>query len=64
MWFVYMSSKNMELHKKYITGVILKHGTLRKKEATDKLLILIFPNQRRKSLFHSKLNNQSKFELN
>ena len=54
----------MELHKKYITGVILKHGTLRKKEATDKLLILIFPNQRRKSLFHSKLNNQSKFELN
>ena len=51
MWIVYMLFKNIELHKKYITSVTLKRGAIRKKE---KLLIPVFINQRRKSLFCSK----------
>ena len=48
---VYTFLKNIELHKKYMTSVILKRGAIRKKEATDKLLILVFTTREGKVYF-------------
>ena len=48
---VYTFLKNSELHKKYMTSVILKRGAIRKKEATDKLLILVFATREGKVYF-------------
>ena len=48
---VYTFLKNIELHKKYMTSVILKRGAIRKKEASDKLLILVFTTREGKVYF-------------
>ena len=48
---VYTFLKNIELHKKYMTSVILKRGAIRKKEATDKLIILVFTTREGKVYF-------------